>query len=135
MVLYRRVSGCPRRRPGRCSSARCRWRWDASEPEDLWSATDRERDRSHEPPPGPGRSATPLQSHMITPAPPAATHEHHDSQEQHRTSNTPACTAACSSPFTYTAVQLPCFQLNLDLPRIQNSWLSKWISPRGGRKA
>lgn len=30
---------------------------------------------------------------------------------------------------------LPCFQLKCERPRIQNSWLSKWISPRGGRKA
>lgn len=62
---YRRVSGCPRRRPGRCFAGQCRWRWGASAPRGLWSATDPKRVRSHEPPPGPGRSARPLQRHRV----------------------------------------------------------------------
>lgn len=41
----------------------------------------------------------------------------------------------CLSTLISITPSLPCFQLNLDLPRIQNSWLSKWISPRGGRNA
>lgn len=51
----RRASGCPTRRPGRCSSGPCRWRWDASGPSGLSSARVRERGRSRGPLPGPGR--------------------------------------------------------------------------------
>lgn len=59
---YHRVSGFPRRHPEQCSSGRCRWHWDASGPEGLWSATGRGHDQSREPPPGLGRSAKHLQS-------------------------------------------------------------------------